>query len=309
MQKKTTVRGALVVMCAALTAALLTGCGPKGVDMSRGHVKIACRNETQNRLIAEIYADALEDENYRVTRHDRLSEDKITTSLNGKTLNLYPEYVTYGIENILKYDAVHDPDKAYQTLSADLQTMRDITALEPTKADNAPGFVITKEVADRYGITNTSSLQRNAANLRFLRTDFAKSGDFDYAGAEKTYGTFSWSQASEDVSESKKYQALLDGTADVCCGRAADGYLEDGSLVFLEDDRSFWPTYQTSALVHNNLLTHRTVLGGKLIAINRKLTLKTLRHLSAEVDVRGRSVKKVAAEYYRSIADDLPHLK
>lgn len=305
MKKRKIFRAAALLASLVLAGMLLTGC-TDDLDLSKGHVKLGSKTNTDNKIVAEVYALALKDAGYKVTRSFGLSEKELTSQINGKDLNMYPEYLSTGLTKLLKYDTVHDPDKASESLQTGLETMRDITALNRSNSNYAPGFAITKKAADKYHIQNTSDLQKYASKLRFLKTPETDSAEFDFTGAEKAYGNFRWKSTTESKKEDGKYKSLLSDEADACCARETDGYLTNDDLVFLKDDQSFWPAYQITAIVHNNILTHRTLLGGILNVIDEGLTTETMRKLNAKVDVDGESYKDVAKEYYKKIQDDLP---
>ena len=294
----------IVMLIASL---VLTGC-VKGAEKAnlKGTAKIGSECTTESMVVAEIYSIALEKSGYKVTRTtDIASGEELGSELFNKNINLYPGYTNNVLRTILKYPMEKDPDKAFEQVSTGLLVAMDATCLDTVPADSTPGFAITKEAADKYGIKTVSDLQKNAGNLRFAKSPQADGDDFDMAGLCEMYGKFTWAGETA-VEEAKKYRTLLNGEADCCVARGTDGYLREDNLVLLEDDLGFWPSYKLMPVVSNSLLTNRTLLGRILNYVDKGLTTEVLRDLNAQCDIDGKSPEKIAEEYYDTIKDEMP---
>ena len=61
-------------------------------------IRIGSKDFTENLVVAEIYALALEDNGYKVQRVSNISSSLIHRSLINKEIDLYPEYTGTGLD-------------------------------------------------------------------------------------------------------------------------------------------------------------------------------------------------------------------
>ena len=73
------------------------------------------------------------------------------------------------------------------------------------------------------------------------------------------------------------------------------------NLVVLEDDKHFFPPYEAAPVVRKDTLARHPELGVALRELGGKISEEKMRQLNAEVDVKKRDVKQVAAEFLRSL--------
>ena len=89
-----------LTLTAALSAVLLAGCGSapsasNGGD--KGTIVVGSKDFTENEVVAEIYALALEDAGYTVERKMDIASSVIHTSIVSGEIDLYPEYTGTGL--------------------------------------------------------------------------------------------------------------------------------------------------------------------------------------------------------------------
>src|SRR5699024_10387363 len=155
-------------------------------------IRVGSKDFTENEIVAEVYALALEDAGYNVERTMDISSSIIHTSITNDEIDLYPEYTGTGLLSILKMDPITDPDEVYNTVKDEYEKQFDIKWLEYSKANDGQGLFISKKASDEYGIKTISDLQKNADKIRF-----ASQGEFDQRedalpALETTYGDFNW---------------------------------------------------------------------------------------------------------------------
>lgn len=298
-----------MIAAAVCSAVLLSGC-VKGATKATniGNVDLGCLDTTDSRVIAEIYSCAMKACGYTIrSRSEKSTIADLSESAVARDVNMYPTYMTSAIRDVLKYDEEKDPDSAFEILRTGFEINLDMTAMDYSPCNYSPGIAISKEAADRLGIVTVSDLAEKAGEVRFVESPMAEGSEFDIAGLSDVYGDFAWHETvvSDDL---HRYERITLGEADACAARATDGWLADGTIVFLEDDLGFWPPYNVSAVVRNDLLTHRVIMGRVLNWVDKSLTTEIMRDLNRQVDVEGKSVEKVAEEYFRSIEYDMPQL-
>lgn len=263
--------------------------------------RIGSKDFTENLIVAELYALALEDGGYQVERVPNISSSLIHQSLISDEIDLYPEYTGTGLLSILGKDLETDPEKVYQIVKEAYQEQFQVTWLDYSKANDGQGLVIRTEVAQKLGISSISDLQQHASELRF-----ASQGEFDQRddgipGLTEVYGAFNW-KSSKVYDNSLKYSVLENDEADVTPAYTTEGQLVNTDLfTLLEDDKQFWPPYNLAPVVRNPVLEANPVIADILNKVSGSLDTETVTQLNAKVDVDGEDYLSVAKEFYESI--------
>lgn len=304
MKNKKVISGALlVVILVAIVGGIWVWRNNQSseVQQSSTTIRVGSKDFTENLVIAEIYALALEDNGYTVERVSNISSSLIHNSIVNDEIDLYPEYTGTGLLSVLGEDMETDSEKVYKTVKKEYEEQFNLTWLDYASANDSQGLVIRTEVANSLNIKTISDLQAHASELRF-----ASQGEFDeredgLPGLEKTYGTFNW-QSSKVYDNSLKYSVLENDEADVTPAYTTEGQLvSTDKFTLLEDDKQFWPPYNLAPVVRDNILDDNPDIKTILNNISAKLDTETVTELNAKVDVDGQEYTDVAKEYYDSI--------
>jgi len=307
------------LLTATFTIGALTGCGSSAAsDTSaestdttesveatdteeKGTIRIGSKDFTENEIVAEIYALALEDAGYDVERVFDISSSVIHQSIVSDEIDLYPEYTGTGLLSILQEDLVTDPDEVYAIVKEKYEEQFQITWLDYAKANDGQGIFVSKAISDEYGITTISDLQANADKIRF-----ASQGEFDeredgIPGLEKVYGPFNWA-SSKVYDNGLKYEVVENGEADASPAYTTEGQLsQTDKFVLLEDDKQVWPPYNLAPVVRDNVLEANPEIEEILNKVSAQIDTATITALNAKVDVDKEEYEDVAKEFYESI--------
>lgn len=272
---------------------LLVGCSSKSEDT----VVVGSKNFTENEIVAELYALALEDAGYKVERKFDISSSAIHTAIMNDELDVYPEYTGTGLISVLGLEMETNPEKVYEIVKDEYNTQFDISWLTYSQANDGQGLVIRKEVAEKYNIYTISDLQKNADKIRF-----ASQGEFDeredgIPALERVYGEFNW-KSSKVYDNSLKYQVLANDEADVAPAYTTEGNLADDQFVLLEDDKNVWPPYNLCPIVRNSVLKENENLEEVLNKVSASLNTQNITELNARVDLNGEEFEDVAKDFF-----------
>ena len=301
------VRRMLAVTLTAVMAMGFAGCGSSGssgegaAPAEEKSVVVGSKDFTENEIVAEIYALALEDAGFTVERKMNIAGSVVHTSITSAEIDIYPEYTGTGLITILGMEALTDQEEVYQTVKDAYNEQFGITWLDYAEANDGQGLFVSKRVSDEYGITNISQLQANADKLRFC-----SQGEFDeredgIPGLTKLYGEFNW-KSSKIYDNGLKWEVVDNDEADVATAYTTEARLtETDKFVLLEDDKHMWPPYNLAPIVRNEVLEQYPEIEEVLNAVSATLDTDTVTQLNAKVDVEGEEYEDVAAEYYESI--------
>lgn len=292
----------LISLVAVLFASAIV---TSSVSVSANHegeaIRIGSTDFTENLLVAEIYALALEAEGFDVERVPAISSAIVHTAITNDEIDLYPEYTGTGLLTILQLPMETDPEKVFEIVKTEYNEQFDLTWLDYSQANDSQGLVITTAKAEELEIETISDLQAHADELRF-----ASQGEFDMRedglpGLEGVYGSFTWA-SSTIYDNSLKYQVLKNDEADVTPAYTTEGQLVNNDLyTVLEDDKQFWPPYNLAPIVRNNVLEAHPEIEEILGEVNDQLDTEKMIELNAKVDVDGEEYLEVAKEFFDSL--------
>lgn len=292
---------AIMAVALALTAA---ACGDKNDKAGAGKsgvIRIGTKDFTENLIVGELYALALEDAGYKVERVKSIAGSVIHTSIVNKEIDLYPEYTGTGLLSILKLDMNTDPQKVYDTVKAEYEKQFKITWLQYSQANDGQGLVIRTETAKKLNIANISDLQKHAGEIRF-----ASQGEFDQRedgipALTKVYGPLKW-KSSKIYDNGLKYEVLKNNEADVAPAYTTEGQLVNtAEFTLLDDDKHVWPPYNLAPVVRDEILSAHPDVAEVLNKISSRLDTKTITSLNAKVDVDKKEFEEVAKDFYKSV--------
>jgi glycine betaine/choline ABC-type transport system substrate-binding protein len=95
----------------------------------------------------------------------------------------------------------------------------------------------------------------------------------------------------------ERYQATLEGRADVAVGYATDGNLEELGFTILEDDLGFFSDYEAAIVVRENALAAEPGLEPALRELEGQIDTPTMRALNRSVVIGGEPAAVVARRF------------
>ncbi|AIQ18471.1 glycine/betaine ABC transporter substrate-binding protein [Paenibacillus sp. FSL H7-0357] len=299
---KNTTKSFTAVAIVLLLLLTLAACGSKNEEGSgKPTVRVGSKDFTENLLVGELYALALEDAGYKVERVFNIAGSVIHTSLINNEIDLYPEYTGTGLLTILKKPLMTDPEEVYNTVKDEYKQQFQVTWLDYSKANDGAGLVVRTAVSKELGITTISDLQKHASELRFASQGEVDQREDGIPALEKIYGPLKW-KSSKVYDNSLKYEVLSNDEADVAPGYTTEGMLVNtDKFTLLEDDKQVWPPYNLAPVVRDEVLNAQPDIAEKINKVSAALDTATITALNAKVDVDKEEYEDVAKEFYDSI--------
>lgn len=271
---------------------LLTRCGGSGST-----IRVGSKNFTESFVIAEIYAQALEAGGFAVARRFNLGSTQIAmAAMQRGDIDLYPEYTGTALIDVLHRAPMQDPRAVYDTVSREFAKRYDIVWLKASPMNDSQALATTKDVAAREHIATLSDLAPKAKSLRLATIqEFLARAD-GLPGLQRAYGGFAFAQVrTYDIA--LKYQALLDGKADVASAFTTDGAIATDNLVVLRDDRRLWSPYNVAPVVRQATLAQHAKIEIVLDAVSPRITDSAAQRMNAAVESDHKDPADVAAAF------------
>jgi len=280
-------------------AALLPSCSGGAAGDT---IRIGSKNFTEEFVIAEIYAQALESKGLKVDRSKfNLGSTQIAmAALEHGDIDLYPEYTGTMLIDVLHHAPLRDPKTIYQTVSAALRA-RGLVVLAPSPMNDSQALATTQAIAKKYGIATLSKLAPLASQLRLATIPEFTSRADGLPGLQKFYGGFKFADVkSYDIG--LKYDALLQGSADVATAFTTDGAIAANDLVVIADDRHFWPAYNVAPVVRQDVLSKHAQIATILNAISPLITDVAAQQMNYAVEHDKADPADVATKFLKAHA-------
>ncbi len=291
------VLGAILVALALVAAA----CG-SGEDAKDGPtITIGSANFSENALVAEIYAQVLENEGYPVERNLNIGNREVyTAALESGDLDLLPEYVGSALTN--------QGGTATADSAATAQALRDafagkgIAVLDPAPAQDKNGLVVLQSTADSLGLSTTSDLAAYS-DLVLGGPPECPDRPFCLIGFTDVYG-LSFAEFKPLDSGGALTVAALEGEEiDVALLFTSDGVISAKGFVLLEDDKGLQPAENLTPVIRQEMLDeYGDELAEALNEVSAELTTEELSEMNKLIGIDGEDPEQVAADW---ISDNL----
>ncbi len=263
-------------------------------------IRVGSKNFTESIVIGEIYAQALEGAGMRVERHLNLGSTEIAlAALRRGSIDLYPEYTGTALIDVLHHAPLASPSEIYRTVRDAFAREYALAWLQPSPMNDSQGLATTRAIAERYRLRTLSDLSVAAPHLRLATIPEFLSRPDGLPGLQRRYGGFRFASVrTYDIA--LKYQALLDGRADVATAFTTDGEIAHAHLVLLEDDKHLWPPYNVAPVVRNAVLAREPKIARVLDAIAPAITSARAQQMNAAVEDDGRDPSEVASAFLKA---------
>jgi osmoprotectant transport system substrate-binding protein len=254
---------------------------------AKGTIKVGSKDFTEEFIVAEMYAQLLENAGYTVEKKLNLGGTPVAQAAIVKgDIDLYPEYTSTGLQTVLKNtERFTDPKQIFQTVKKGYEDQFKLTWLEPSPFNDSNTFVTTKAVADKNGLKTFSDLAAKAPELRlggpaeFPERDDNKAMDKIYGGFIGKFKEFK--QLGTGV---LRYDALKNGDVDVIVGFGTDGRIKADNDVVLQDDKTGYPIYNIAPVVRQDTLQKNADIADILNKLAPLLTDEVMSGLNFQVD-------------------------
>ena len=262
-------------------------------------VTIGSKNFTEQKILGEIYSQALEAAGYKVKTQLSLGDEGIAfKALQDGEIDAYPEYTGTSLSSHLKVKVLEipkDPQEAYDQL-VEMQKKNEVTPLPYTPFENTYRLAVTKERGDELGIDTISGLKGKEGDLRIVGFPECEQRPDCYIGLQDTYGL----KFKEFVVNTDSYQLLDTKKAEVGVVFTTDAKLTTGKYTVLDDDKKLFPPYNVTVLFRDDKLQELGPDARKAVeSVQKGLTEEVMQELNSRVDLDKQTPDKVAADYLR----------
>ncbi len=291
----TTLVGVLLAACSAPAQTTQPTAAPQPAPTEAAPVRIGSKNFTEAILVAEMYALALENAGIRVERKFNLGATPVahTALVNGE-IDLYPEYTSTGLLEVLKQAPIADAKGILEAVRKGYEEQFKLTWLEPSPFNNTNALAMTRQRAEELGIRTYSDLVARSGELKLGGPPEFPERE-DTKGLMAAYGfdpKFIGDNFVQLDTGALRYEALTKGDIDVVVAFGTDGQINGLGLALLEDDKNYYPIYQIAPVIRQDTLAANPAIAETLNKLAPLLTNDVMSGLNWQVD--GPEKKEIA---------------
>ncbi|MDX1468568.1 MAG: ABC transporter substrate-binding protein [Acidimicrobiia bacterium] len=282
---------------AALALALVAvSCAPGGGGADEPII-VSSFGFNESVIVAEIYAQALEQAGFTVDRKLNLgNREVVKPALESGEIDLVPEYIGT-LDSFLGGSPTSDSESTYQEAKSLFEPLG-VTLLAYSPAQDKNAYVVTGETAAQYGLASVSDLQPVAGELVFGGPPECPEREFCLIGLRDLYGLEFAEFKPLDVAGPITIAALEGGEVDVALLFSSQGIIAERGWVVLDDDRGLNPAENLVPAIRLDVVeTHGTDLVSVLEAVSLALTQGDLIELNKRADLDGEDPGLLAAEW------------
>ena len=264
-------------------------------------ITVGSKNFTEQIVLGEIYAQALEAAGYRVNKKLNLGSELIALkALNQGEITGYPEYVSTALTSFFDVPPEQvpgDPQRGADQAKADFEK-QGLTSFAPTPFASANAVGTLKSTADELGLTKVSDLEGESQNLTLFGSPECRQRVDCLVGLEGPYGLEFKKFTPVDIE--LRYTVLDKGQADLSILFTTDAQLaaEADKYVILEDDKGVFPAGNVVFVTDQATVNEAGPDYQETIELVQEgLTEEVMQELDARVDIDRQTPAETATQY------------
>jgi osmoprotectant transport system substrate-binding protein len=294
-------KGRLAIGAVAVGAALaLAGCSsgdplePEDAPAESGSasdaIVVGSQSYYSNEIIAEIYAQALENAGLTVERKFQIGErDAYLPAIQDGEVDVFPEYTG----NLLQF---FSPDTTAKTTDDVYAELKDavpdgLTVLEQSPATDQDSYNVTRQFSEENGVTSLADLAGVSVPLTLGGNAELEERPYGPSGLDQVYGV---KNVAFKATGATTVDALVDGTVNIANVYSADPLIASRDLVTLEDPEGLFLASHVVPLVSEDVAGD---VADVLNAVDAKLTPDGLTAMNALSSDEQQSSDKIAKDW------------
>ena len=288
----------------ALTATLLLS----QAAQAAAPLVMATKSFTEQHILSAMTVLWLQKKGFEVVPKRNIATTIGRNALLNKQIDMVWEYTG---TSLIIFNHISQPmssQQAYETVKK-LDGKLGLVWLNPAPMNNTYAFAMTQDRAQKEGINTMSQLVAKVEQVRQSDPDhnWRLGLDLEFAGRsdglkplQKTYNLALDRPQIRQMDPGLVYNAIRDGFVDAGLIYTTDGRVKGFNLKVLEDDKHFFPSYNVTPVVRQDVLASHPGLDSALNQLSAQITNEAITELNKRVDIDHESPEKVARDFLQS---------
>ena len=264
-------------------------------------ITVGSKNFTEQRVLAELYAQGLEAAGYKVRRRFGVGDERATrAALLRRSIDAYPEYTGTALLSLCGVAPQDIPDEPFDAFEEARDCLADdgLTAYPPTPFTSSNEVGVTRRTARRHRLREISDLERVQRRFTLYGSPECRRRLDCLRGLREIYGLRF--RRFRVVEIARRHEVLRRGTDVASIVFTTDPQVRRDDIVLLDDDRGMFPPYNSTFVVRDDVAERAgDSLAQVLEAVQRGLTDEVMQELNARIDLDREAPEEVAGAYLR----------
>ncbi|MGP3592006.1 glycine betaine ABC transporter substrate-binding protein [Vagococcus sp. WN89Y] len=268
---------------------------------------LATKGFTEQHILSAMTVQYLQKKGFQVEPRTNIAAVISRNAMVNKQIDMTWEYTGTSLIIYNHIDKRMSEKESYETVKR-LDAKHGLVWLQPAAMNNTYAFAMQRKRAEAENINTVSEMvakiehirQTDAKNNWLLGLDLEFSGRSDgMKPLQKAYNLQLDRAQIRQMDPGLVYNALRDGFVDAGLVYTTDGRVKGFDLKVLEDDKGFFPGYQATPVVREEILQANPGLADALNTLSGLLSNDVISTLNAKVDIDHQSPQKVANDFLR----------
>ena len=251
-------------------------------------ITVGSQGYYSNEIIAEIYAQALENGGFEVNRQFNIGQrDAYIPAIESGEVDLFPEYTGNLLQYYVPETTATQADEVYAELQESLP--EGLQVLDQSSATDQDSYNVTAEFAEENNLTSIADLAGVEGLILGGAPELAER-PYGPSGLAEVYGV----EVELDATGDATVDALLQGVVNVANVFSADPRIGENNLVTLEDPEGLFLASNVVPIASVDLPAEAVEI---INAVSAALTPEGLVAMNVESTVNERSAADIATEW------------
>ena len=286
----------------ALMAALAAGCGDDDeaatpADEPKGSLTIGTKDFTEEFVLGQLYAQALEAKGYTVNLKENIGATEIIDkALTSGEIDAYPEYTGVSLSVVAKNDILAESPEQTAQLVKEFYEGRGQVVSELTPFQDTDAIATTKAFASENSLKEVADLKKLDSFTLGARPEFRNRFN-GLKGMRQVYGIDN--AQFKQLALGLQYPSLDKGDVDTANVFSTDAQLASGKYTVLEDPKGVFGFQNVYFVINKDKYD---ALGGQefmdvVNSVNQLLTEEAMTSMNAAVDLDKKKPADVAKAF------------
>jgi osmoprotectant transport system substrate-binding protein len=261
-------------------------------------VTIGTKDFTEEFVLGQLYAQALEAKGYKVNLKENIGATEIIDkALTSNQIDGYPEYTGVSLSVVAKNDTLAKSPEETQQLVKDFYEKRGQEVSDATPFQDTDAIAATKDFAEKNNLKSVADLKGIPTFTLGARPEF-KNRFNGLKGMASVYGVKD-NVKFKQLALGLQYPALDKGDIDTANVFSTDAQLASGKYKVLEDPKGVFGFQNVYFVINKDKLD---ALGGDefmgvINSVNKLLTEEAMTSMNAAVDLNKKKPADVAKAF------------
>jgi osmoprotectant transport system substrate-binding protein len=269
-------------------------------------IKIGSDDFYESAVVAEMWAQVLEKNGYKVDRHFNIGARQVRQpALEQGQIDMTPEYVGSGLGYYDKKATTGDGQQNHDKLQAIITGKGGgLTVFNISPGQDTNAFVVRKDTADQYTLAKISDLVAQQATLTWGLPADCDTNPLCSGALKDGYG-FTYPPAKRkalNACSAPMAQALQGKAIDIAELCSTQPAIVQFGFTLLDDDKKTQPAENLAAVVRNDYLAKvgdKAAFQALIDGVTAKLTTEELTKIGVEIQVNHKDVAAEATQWLK----------